>query len=93
MTSPVSAGMLAPSSFCWMSEWVGGGVRGVCVCGGGTDCGDCGRKVSTQRKHACVFAGSDGESAKGLHLHSVAVCTACIMGVGKEGRGDRLTLS
>ena len=26
---------------------------------GGTDWGDCGRKVSTQRKYACVFAGSD----------------------------------
>ena len=26
---------------------------------GGTDWGDCGRKVSTHRKHACIFAGSD----------------------------------
>ena len=33
--------------------------RGGGVWLGGTDWGDCGRKVSTQRKHACVFAGSD----------------------------------
>ena len=47
---------------------------------GGTNWGDCGRKVSTQRKYACVFAGARGkcagkmcgESAKELHLHSVA---------------------
>ena len=35
--------------------WGGGG--GVWL--GGTDRGDCGRKASTQRKYACVFAGSD----------------------------------
>ena len=32
-----------------MSVWVGGGDTDT----------DSGRKVSTQRKHACVFAGSD----------------------------------
>ena len=42
---------------------VGGGC--LCVGGdvwlGGTDCGGCQTKVglSTQRKHACVFTGSD----------------------------------
>ena len=42
-------------SLCWenLCGWGWGWL-------GGTDCGDCGRKVSTQRKHACVFAGSDG---------------------------------
>ena len=39
--------------------------------GGGTDWGDCGRKVSTQRKHACVGAYLQaqmcGGSAKELH--------------------------
>ena len=35
--------------------WVGAFGWG----GGGTDLGDCGRKVSTQTKYACVFAGSD----------------------------------
>ena len=46
--------------------WLGGG-------GGVTDWVDCacGRKVSTQRKYACVFAGSDVRgSAKELHLHA-----------------------
>ena len=55
----------------------------VCVCReggvwlGGTDCGDCGRKVSTQRKHACVFAGSDvrGKCKRiTLTLSSVLTC-------------------
>ena len=36
--------------------WVG--AFGCGGGGGGTDWGDCGRKVSTQRKHACVFGGS-----------------------------------
>ena len=46
--------------------WLGGG--------GGTYWGDCGRKVSTQRKHACgnLQVQMCGESAKELHLHSVA---------------------
>ena len=35
---------------------MGGGVG---LGGGGGEWGDCGRKVSTQRKYACVFAGSD----------------------------------
>ena len=35
-----------------MCVWVG-------AFGWGALTGDCGRKVSTQRKHACIFAGSD----------------------------------
>ena len=77
MTSRVSGGTLAPSSFCWPNlgcgsplaetpkgslcwENPGGGAFG-CVCVGTDcgDCGDCGRKMC-------------GESAEGLHLHSVA---------------------
>ena len=87
MTSRVSAGMLAPSSFCWPNLGCGSppaetpkGLlcwENLCgwgrLVGGGTDWGDCGRKASTQRTHACAFAGSAvRERAKELHLHSVA---------------------
>ena len=109
MTSGVSAGTLAPSSFCWpnlgcesplvetpkgllcwMGEpvWAGGLV-------GGTDCADCGRKVSTQTKYAFVglFAGSDVRGkCKRITLTLSSVLTyrcmyvgLCIMGVGGQG--------
>ena len=52
-------GSLCWENLCGWGRLVGGG--------GDSDWGDCGRKISTQRKHACVFAGSElmcGESAK-----------------------------
>ena len=60
---------------------------------GGTAWGDCGRKVSTQRKYACVFAGSDvrGKCKRiTLTLSSISmhVCRSIsCMGVGRESRG------
>ena len=56
MTSGVSAGRtigLRKGTLCW---------ENLCGWGhlvGGTDWGDCGRKVSTHTKYACAFAGSD----------------------------------
>ena len=51
-------------SLCGMDTCGGVDTGGTCAGGGvwlgwGTDCGDCGRKGSTQRKQACVLAGSD----------------------------------
>ena len=65
---------------------------------GGTDWGDSGRKVSTQRKYACVFAGSDvREKCKRITLTLSSVLTyqcvyvgLCIMH-GRRQRGQGAT--
>ena len=60
---------------------------------GGTDWGDCGRKVSTQRKYPCVFAGSDVRGkCKRITLTLSSVLTYQCMYVGlciMHGRRQR----
>ena len=87
----------------WDGQLGGGGRRfagGTCVGGGvwlgGTDWGDCGRKVSTQRKYACVFAGSDvpGKCKRiTLTLNSVLTYRCMYVGLcimhGADGRRQR----
>ena len=63
MTSGVSAGRTWAAKAPLRKPRRARSAGRTCVGGGvwlgGTDWGDCGRKVSTQRKYACVFAGSD----------------------------------
>ena len=65
MTSGISAGRTWAAKALGLVETPKGSLCWENLCGcmgrlvGGTDWGDCGRKVSTQRKYACVFAGSD----------------------------------